>query len=81
MGAAGGSGMAGGISSLSAQLGSSLGYQTQMTGLTRNISQLGQQAAGFEAQSALFAGQAQLFGGIQQMTGVSTRDAFSGLFA
>jgi hypothetical protein len=74
MGAAGGSAMAGGLTSLSSQLGSTVGFQTQMSGLSRNISE-------FESQSALAAGQAQLFGGIQKMTGITPRDAFSGLFA
>lgn len=37
-GAIGGSGLAGGLSSLSSQVGSGLGYSTQMSGLSQDIS-------------------------------------------
>jgi len=69
LGATGSSAVAGGISSLSSQLGTSLGFQTQMSGLSRDIST-------FSMQADRATGQAQLFSGIQKMTGISPREAF-----
>lgn len=69
MGAAGGSAVAGGVSSLSSQLGGALGFQTQMTGISRNISGLSQQAGMFNMQANRALGQAQLFGSISDFAG------------
>jgi hypothetical protein len=57
------------LGSLSSQLGGALGYQTQMTGLSRNISGLSQQAAMYNMQANRALGQAQLFGSIGQFSG------------
>ena len=69
LGAGGGSAVAGGLGSLSSQLGGALGYQTQMTGLSRNISGLSQQAAMYNMQANRALGQAQLFGSISDLAG------------
>ena len=61
-GAIGSSAVAGGLSSLSSQLGSSVGFQTQMSGLSRDIS-------GFNMQANRALGQAQLFGSIGRFAG------------
>lgn len=81
LGATGSSAMEGGLTSLSSQLGGSLGYQTQASGINRNISRFAQQATGFEAQAAFATGQAEMFSGLQRMTGISPRDAFTELFS
>lgn len=54
MGAVGGSGVAGGLTSLSSQLGGALGYQTQMSGLSREIGRFSMQAARRTSQARLF---------------------------
>lgn len=43
LGAVGGSGFAGATGSLTSQLGSNLGFSTQMTGLSRDVTQFGMQ--------------------------------------
>lgn len=45
LGAVGGSGFSGAIGSISSQLGSNLGFSTQMTGMSRDITQFGMQEA------------------------------------
>lgn len=69
MGAIGGSAIAGGMTSLSSQLGGALGYQTQMTDLSRNISGLSQQAGMFTMQANKALGQAELFGSLSKFAG------------
>jgi hypothetical protein len=69
MGAIGGSAIAGGTTSLSSQLGGALGYQTQMTDLSRNISGLSQQAGMFNMQANRALGQAELFGQVSKFAG------------
>jgi hypothetical protein len=69
MGATGGSAVAGGTASLSSQLGGALGYQTQMTDISRNISGLSQQAGMFTMQANRALGQAELFGSVGRLAG------------
>ena len=45
LGAVGGSGFAGATGSLTSQLGANLGFSTQMTGLSREVTQFGMQEA------------------------------------
>lgn len=45
LGAVGGSGFSGAVGSLTSQLGSNLGFSTQMTGMSRDITQFGMQEA------------------------------------
>ena len=52
-----GSGASGGIGSVSSQLGSGLGYASQMSALNSNI-------AGFQQQSIKYGAQSELFGSI-----------------
>jgi hypothetical protein len=66
----GGSAIAGGLSSLSSQLGSAVGYQTQMSGLSREI-------GGFSMQAARATSQARLFSSIGGFAGQASD---SGLF-
>jgi len=47
LGASGGSGIAGGLASLSSQYGATLGFGSAMTGLSQDISALGIQQQGF----------------------------------
>jgi len=51
LGAAGGSGVAGGLASLSSQYGATLGFSSAMTGLSQDISELGVQQQGFLANA------------------------------
>lgn len=54
LGATGGSGVAGGISSLSSQFGSALGFGSQMSGLSQDINMFQAQAASAAARSEMF---------------------------
>ena len=54
MGAGGGSGVAGGISSISSQIGANLGFGTQMTGLGREYTAATGRAADFGAQAGIY---------------------------
>lgn len=63
LGAAGSSGVAGGISSLSSQLGANLGYQTEMSGLSRGITQYNSAANRAASMSRMFGSVSQGFGG------------------
>jgi hypothetical protein len=69
MGATGGSGVAGGLTSLSSQLGGALGYQTQMSGLSREISGFSQQAARATSQARLL-GEVDVFAGRLNNSGI-----------
>lgn len=75
-GAVGGSAVAGGVSALGSQLGSALGYQTQLTGINRNISVLSQNAADLTASANIASGRAQMFAGLSQATGYSPMEGF-----
>lgn len=75
-GAVGGSAVAGGVSALGSQLGSALGYQTQLTGINRNISVLSQNAADFTASANIASGRAQMFAGLSEATGYTPLQAF-----
>lgn len=68
LGATGSSAVGGGFSSLSSQLAGGLGYQTQMTGISRNISGLSQQAGFAMADARKATGMANLFGGLAQFS-------------
>ena len=65
----GGSGVAGGLTSLSSQLGGALGYQTQMSGLSREISGFSQQAARATSQARLL-GEVDVFAGRLNNSGI-----------
>lgn len=57
-----GSGIAGGMSSLNSQLGETMGYSSQMSGLNKQISMAEQRASFFKAASEFnFAGLSSLF--------------------
>ncbi len=75
-GAVGGSAVAGGVSALGSQLGSALGYQTQLTGINRNISVLSQNAADLTASANIASGRAQMFAGLSQATGYTPMEGF-----
>ena len=60
-GAQGGSGIAGGLSSLGSQVGGAMGYSTQMSGLSQNIGMFNQQAANAKARAGLFGAVGDLF--------------------
>jgi hypothetical protein len=75
MGAAGSSAVAGGTASLGSQVGSSLGFASQMSGLSDKISSLGQKASTLGAISGLgfqafntFGGANLFFGGGNNQT-------------
>ena len=68
-GAVGSSAVAGGVSALGSQLGSALGYQTQLTGINRNISTFSQNAADLTASANIASGRAAMFAGISKATG------------
>lgn len=53
----GGSAVAGGIGSMSSRLGESLGFGSQMSGISQNITNLGAQSAGIQGQIAGLGGQ------------------------
>lgn len=69
-GATGGSAIAGGLTSLSSQLGGAIGYQTQMSGLSREI-------GGYSMEAARATSQARLFSSIGSFAGQASE---SGLF-
>ena len=79
LGGAGGSGAAGGASSLTSQVGGSLGFSTQMSGLSRDIGIAGSAANAATAKAQTF-GSLASFGGslFTDMGGFST--AFPNLF-
>jgi hypothetical protein len=62
-GVVGGSGVAGGLTSLSSQVGSNLGYSSQMSGLSKEISMFNTQAQTYGAVSGLAGTVFQGFGG------------------
>lgn len=68
LGATGSSAVGGGFSSLSSQLAGGLGYQTQMTGISRNISGLSQEAGIAMADARKATGMANLFGSFAQFS-------------
>lgn len=78
-GAVGGSAVAGGVSALGSQLGSALGYQTQLTGINRNISVLSQNAADLTASANIASGRAQMFAGISKATGYTPLEGFQAI--
>jgi hypothetical protein len=67
MGAGGGSGVAGGISSISSQIGANLGFGTQMTGLGREYTAATGRAADFGAQAGIYQARAS---SASQMSGM-----------
>lgn len=78
LGATGGSGVAGGISSLSSQFGSALGFGSQMSGLSQDINMFQAQAASAQARSEMFG---SLSGTLGNLGGYGTiSDAFQGKF-
>lgn len=72
LGAAGGSGAAGGISSLSSQLGGSLGYASQQSGLSSQITMASQRAETFGAIAGLGSTVFQGVGGFDMLTNKQT---------
>lgn len=67
MGAGGGSGVAGGISSISSQIGANLGFGTQMTGLGREYTAATGRAADFGAEAGIYQSRAS---SASQMSGM-----------
>jgi hypothetical protein len=68
--------VAGGVSALGSQLGSALGYQTQLTGINRNISTFSQNAADLTASANIASGRAAMFAGISKATGYTPMQGF-----
>lgn len=65
-----GSGLAGGLSSLSSQLGSNMGYAAQMSGLNAGISNLEQKAKSMSAAAEFGFGTFKSLGGFDFLKGV-----------
>jgi regulator of protease activity HflC (stomatin/prohibitin superfamily) len=67
MGVVGGSGLAGGAASLSSQTGAALGYSTQMSGLSKEISLASQRANTAQGIAGLSSQVFSSFGGFQTL--------------
>lgn len=67
MGALGGSALAGGLGSLGSQLGSGLGFSSQMSGLSADIEKFQQRAATWGAVAGMGSSLFQLGGGFDAM--------------
>jgi len=81
LGATGGSAIAGGTASLRSQLGTNLGFQTQMSGLSREISGFSQQAGVAMGQARRASNMASLYGGVGQFAGqFDSFEDFTGQF-
>jgi len=72
-GGAGGSGMAGGLSSFASQFGAGSGYATQQSGINQNLSGLSAQYARLGNQAAQGQALAQIGGTVFQMAGGPTQ--------
>lgn len=64
LGGRGGSAIAGGISSLSSQFGSAVGFAGQMSGLSQDVNMFQAQAAGAAARSEMFGSLSGTFGNL-----------------
>jgi hypothetical protein len=56
----------GGVASIGSQAGSALGFGSQLSGLSSNITNLGISASGFQQQANMFSGIAQIGGNVFQ---------------
>jgi len=65
-GVAGSSVSGGGIASIGSQVGSNLGFGTQLSGLSSNITDLGIRASQFNQQASMFGSVAQIGGNVFQ---------------
>jgi len=81
VGAAGGSGLSGGLASLGAQVGSNLGFSTQTEGIGRNIARFGRQATSADSFRAIAGGVAQLGGALFSNAGALGRPSAAPEFA
>lgn len=86
LGAMGGSGVAGGITSLNSQLGGALGYSTEMSGLSKEISVASTKASTYGAIAGLGGQLFQAGGGFSALLpgststgGISPQAAMTGL--
>lgn len=78
LGGRGGSAIAGGISSLSSQFGSAVGFAGQMSGLSQDINMFQAQAASAAARSEMFGSLSGTAGNLGGYTGIET--GFNKLF-
>ena len=78
LGGRGGSAIAGGISSLSSQFGSAVGFAGQMSGLSQDINMFQAQAASSAARSEMFGSLSGTFGNLGGYQGIET--GFNKLF-
>lgn len=72
-GVSGGSIVGGGMASIGSQVGSTLGFGTQLSGLSSNITDLGIKASQFTQQANMFGSFAQIGGNVFQAVGGPTR--------